>query len=547
MNKRYSFRAGLVFIVFCCAYFAIACNLYFIQIRQRDFFNTLAQQQYTISITTHPPRALIFDRMNVPLTINKESISAFVEPSKIKLIAPLERFLKCEFPQSLERLKLHRDAPFLFIKRKLTQEHRDAIEKNEIADIQFMKEPHRWYPMESMSHLIGITDIDNQGLFGIEALFNARLAGSPSTCTLQKDARSHTYYFAKKTTREGHEGESVKLTIDATLQFLAYEDLKGTVSYYNAKEGAVLVMNPQTGEILVMAQYPNFDPNNTQSVNLEFTKNKAATESYELGSVMKAFTAIAALEEQVVTPEEMIDCRNVKVGYFDGFKISTWKAHDKLSFSEVIELSNNFGIAQVAKRLGPKLHEHYRKLGFGTKTALNWPGEQSGFVNPPNCWSGQSIISLSFGYEVSATLLQLALAFCMIANNGIPVIPWIIADPRQKIVQPTMPLYRPDTIETMRGILERTVSQGTAHRGAIKGYKVMGKTGTANMVIDGKYDTKRNTYTFAGILEKGDYQRVIVTFIREVPNPHSMLYASSVAVPLFEKVAEHIILHDRVL
>ncbi|HEX2977656.1 MAG TPA: penicillin-binding protein 2 [Candidatus Babeliales bacterium] len=547
MNKRYTFRAGLVFLFFCFLYLAIACNLYLIQIKQRDFFNNLAQQQYTLSITTHPPRALILDRVGVPLTINKESISAFIEPSKITNIAPLERFLKKEFPQSLERLKAHRDAQFLFIKRKLSPEQRTAIEQNEQADIQFMKEPHRWYPMESMGHIIGITDIDNHGLFGIESMFNNRLAGLPSTFALQKDARSGTYYFAKKTTKEGHEGEPVKLTIDSTLQFLAYEDLKDTVNAYNAREGAVLVLNPKTGEIIVMAQYPNFDPNNTQEVAMELTKNRAVTESYELGSVMKAFTALAALEEQVVTADEMIDCRNMKVGYFDGFKISTWKAHDMLSFSEVIELSNNFGVADIGKRLGPKLYEHYKRLGFGQKTALNWPGEQAGFVNPPSSWSRQSIISLSFGYELSATLLQLALSFCMIANNGIPVIPSIIAYPQQHIAQPTDPIYRPDTIATIRGILERTVSQGTAHRGKIKGYKVMGKTGTANMVVDGKYDTKRNTYTFAGILEKGDYQRVIVTFIREVPNPHSMLYASSVAVPLFEKVAEHVILHDRVL
>lgn len=547
MNKNYKFRAGLVFLFFASLYFIIACNLYLIQIRQRDFFNTLAQQQYTINITTHPPRALIYDSNGSPLAINKETISAFIEPGKLTQIPQLERFLKKEFPQSYERLKANRDAQFLFIKRKLTPEQRDAIEKNGLTDIQFMKEPHRWYPLESVGHLTGITDIDNHGLFGIESLYNDYLAGSPSTFTLQKDARSHTFYFAKQTTKEGHNGKPIKLTIDSTLQFLAYEDLKETVSAYKAREGAVLVIDPKTGKIIVMAQYPSFDPNNTLQLNLELTKNKAATESYELGSVMKAFTAMAALEEQVVTPDEIIDCRNMKVGYFDGFKISTWKAHDKLSFSEVIELSNNFGVAEVAKRLGPKLYHHYRLLGFGQKTGLNWPGEQTGFINPPQSWSRQSIISLSFGYELSATVLQLALAFCIIANNGVPVLPWIIAEPHQNIVQPTQPLYRLDTINTMRDILERTVSQGTAHRGKIKGYKVMGKTGTANMVIDGHYNTKHNTYTFAGILERGDYQRVIVTFIREVPNPHSMLYASSVAVPLFEKVAEHIILHDRVM
>lgn len=544
MNSSYKFRAGLVFLFFCSLYVIIACNLYLIQIKQRDFFSSLAQQQYTLTLTTHPPRALILDRNGNPLAMNKESLSAFIEPKKIEQVAQLERFLKKHFPNALERWYAHRDSAFLFIKRKLTPQQAELIEKSGLTDIKVMKEPHRWYPIQATGHVVGITDIDNCGLFGIEALYNNQLAGTPSTYTLQKDARSGAFYFDKKTAKAGTEGSPIQLTLDSTLQFLVQEDLKDAVAQFNAKEGAVLVINPKNGEIIVMAQYPTFDANDTQALNLELTKNKVITESYELGSVMKAFTALAALAENVVTPDEIIDCQNVKTGYIDGFKISTWKAHDKLTFSQVIELSNNFGIAHVAKRLGPKLYEHYRLLGFGKKTALNWPGEQSGFVQPPQSWSRQSIISLSFGYEISATLMQLAQAFCMIANNGIFVEPRILMNaPNNSQKQ----LYSTQTITQLRAMLERTVSQGTAHRGAIKGYTVLGKTGTANMVIDGQYSTSHNTYTFAGIIEHGNYQRVVITFIKEVPNPKSTLYASSVAVPLFEKVAEHLILHDHIV
>ncbi len=546
MNSSYKFRAGLVFFFFCSLYVIIACNLYLIQIKQRDFFSSLAQQQYTLTLTTHPPRALILDRNGNPLAMNKESLSAFIEPKKIEQVAPLERFLKKHFPGALERWYAHRDAAFLFIKRKLTPEQQELIEQSGLTDIKVMKEPHRWYPIQASGHVVGITDIDNVGLFGIEALYNDQLAGTPSTFTLQKDARSGAFYFDKKTAKAGTEGSPVQLTLDSTLQFLVQEDVKDAVEHFQAKEGAVLVVNPKNGEIIVMTQYPSFDPNNTHTLEQELTKNKAATESYELGSVMKVFTALAALEEGLVTPDEIIDCQNVKTGYIDGFKISTWKAHDKLSFSQVIELSNNFGIAHVAKRLGPQLYDHYQRLGFGKKTALNWPGEQTGFVNPPHKWSRQSIISLSFGYELSATLVQLAQAFCMIANNGVSVTPHIILDAHNPHEIGQL-MYKPETIETVRSMLERTVSQGTAHRGAIKGYTVLGKTGTANMVIDGQYSTKHNTYTFAGIIEKGNYKRVIVTFIKEVPNPKSTLYASSVAVPLFEKVAEHLILHDHIV
>ena len=546
MNNTAKLRSALIFLIFCILFGIIIFNLYIIQIQQKDFYNNLANQQYKLTITSYPSRAAIYDRNRIALTLNKETISAFIEPKSIQDAPALEQFLKSHFPDAFDRWKTNRTAQFLFIKRNLTNNQIAALQKADLKDIKLMKEPHRWYPMQSMAHLIGITDIDNKGLFGIEGLFNDQLSGTPSTFSVQKDARAGSLYFAQQLTDQGNQGTPVTLTIDSNLQFLAYEDLKETVESFKAKEGAALVIDPKTGEILVMVQYPSFDPNNTTCLDLQATKNKAVTESYELGSVMKVFTALAALEEGCATVDEIIDCKNCKVGFVDGFKISTWKAHDKLSFSEVIQLSNNFGVVDIAKRLNVKLYSHYKKLGFGNKTELNWPAEQTGFVNPPNKWSRQSIISLSFGYEVTATLLQLARAFSVFALGGKMLNPRIIYN-KNANAQLGKQLYKPENIQTMNEILEKTVTHGTAHRGAIKGFKVSGKTGTANMVINGEYSTSHNTYTFAGTIEKGDYQRLIITFIKEVPNPHSMLYASSVAVPLFEKIAEHCILNDRAL
>ena len=374
--------------------------------------------------------------------------------------------------------------------------------------------------------------------------FNKQLAGTPTVAFLEKDARSGHFYFDRQTKTAGRQSEPVKLTLDSDLQFFAQEELNVVVQKYDAKEGMVIILNPHNGDILAMVQSPCFDPNNTGELNLEQTKNKIFADTHELGSVFKVFTALAALEEGVVTPDELIDCRNVETAFIEGRKINTVESsvRGEIPFTQVIAVSNNIGIAVVAHRLGTKLYDHYIRLGFGKKIGLPLSGENKGFVNEPSNWSKQSIFSLSYGYEISANLLQLARAFAIIANDGYDVQPHIMGDGP---VQSGKRLYKHETIETIRSILETTTMQGTAKKAAIKGYRVMSKTGTANLLVHGAYDPTKNIYTCAGIVEKGNYTRVIVTFINEAAKPN--LYASTVAAPLFERIAQKVLIHDKVL
>jgi cell division protein FtsI (penicillin-binding protein 3) len=372
------------------------------------------------------------------------------------------------------------------------------------------------------------------------------------------------------------------------------------VDKFNACQAAVIIMDPKNGEIVSMLSYPYFDPNNAHMAHSENFKNKIITDAHELGSVMKVCAALAALEEGVVTPDELIDCKNCLTTQIDGRIINTVQAHGVIPFTDVIALSNNIGIAIVAKRLGTALYDHYKKLGFGCKTGIKFPGENPGFLNHPENWSKQSIISLSYGYEVSMTLLQLACAFSIIAT-GYKVTPTLLRSSCAKATEdfqqgfvgqalsPVRPavcsealcegcklvegneqnnkkidassplalsvsegnvskgikLYSDATLNTIKEILEKTTLYGTARRAAIKGYRVMSKTGTANMLIDGKYNPDKNIYTCAGIVEKGDYQRVIVTFVKEAQQKN--IYASTVAVPLFESIAERMLIHDRII
>jgi cell division protein FtsI (penicillin-binding protein 3) len=543
MLTKFTFRTSILFFIFCLCYCIIAFNLYLIQIRQSTFFTTLGTQQYHVTIKQAPPRALIYDRtQNQCLALNKQCLSAFIIPNNVQSPQTLHTFLKRQFPHAYELLLQKKYKHFMYVKRRLTPTELMLIEQAHEPDIHLLYESSRFYPHEATGTIVGITDIDNNGLLGIELQSNEQLAGLPTTYTLEHDARSGHYYFKKETTVAGKEGKPILLTIDSTLQFLAREEIKQTVEQFNAKEGAAIIMDPHTGEILSMVSYPDFDPNHPEIINLEHTKNKVITESYELGSVIKVFAALAALEEGVVKPDELIDCKNCKTAFIDGRQINTTKEQGIVPFTEVIAQSNNIGIAIVAKRLDKKIYDHYVRLGFGKKTGIQLPGEQKGFINPPEQWSKQSIISLSYGYEISATLLQLATAFCMIANDGNAIKPTLLVN---NAPQKPIRLYSEKIIGIIKDILQQTTEHGTAHRAQISGYTVRVKTGTGNLLENGIYNRDKNIYTCAGIIEKDNYKRVMVTFIKEAAQKD--LYASTVAAPLFGRIAEKMIIHERVL
>lgn len=534
-------KAGIIFLFFGLAYAIVLANLVYLQLIQHTFFTQLGQKQYHVTLTSHPPRGLILDRNGKFLAINKDSLAAFILPKQLEDKKQLESFLAKHFPAARERLRTHPHAHFLYVQRRLSPEQIQLIEHHHIVDIKFLNEPNRYYPCCATASLVGITDIDNQGLFGLELQFDKELAGTPTTVSLEKDARSGHFYFNKHMMDLGQQSKPLVTTIDSDLQFLAQDALALTMAKYNAKEGAVLILNPQTGEILAMTNLPSFDPHNFDG-NPAHTKNTCVTECYELGSVFKICAALAAIDEKVVTPDELIDCKNTKSTYIDGRKINTVIPSGIIPFEEVIAQSNNIGIAQVAQRLGPKLYDHYAKLGFGKKTGIPFPGENKGYINPPKNWSKQSIISLSYGYEVSANLLQLGRAFSIIANGGYWIDPVLV---KTNTSQKKEKLYSNQTIDIIQNFLEKTTASGTAKKAHIKGYRIMCKTGTAELLDNGHYNRDKNIFTCAGIVEKDSYQRVIVVFIKEVAQKD--LYASGVAAPLFEQIAEKVLIKDRVI
>lgn len=538
-------RIGILFCFFVCAYGGIIVRLFYIQIVQEAFYTSYAERQYYGSVMQYPPRATILDRNGAYLAMNKETLSAFIVPPLVQEWESLLSFVKTYFSDQYDRIKESKDKKFVYLKRRINALERECIKKYAPQEtIRLLCQPGRFYPVSSASCLIGVTDIDNNGIMGMELWLQNIIAGKPTWYELEKDARIDGFCIAKKKTEEGVEPSPVTLTIDRDLQFLVHQELEEMVAGFEAKEGAVLVMNPDNGDILAVTCTPQFNANEPSHLSLSTTRLLPFTESYELGSVIKVCATLAALEEGVVDFDELIDCQNMKTAIIEGRKINTPYANGVIPFWQVVASSNNIGMAIVAKRVGRTLYEHYKRMGFGVKTGISFPGEAVGFVNPPYKWSKQSIISLCYGYEITASLLQLALFFCMIARDGYPIKPRLILDKKDQSLD-SVRLYSEHAILQLKKILEQTTLQGTAKRAGIKGYCIMSKTGTANMVVNGGYDVTRNVYTCAGIIQKDSYQRVIVTFIKETKR--SDLFASTVAAPLLERIAECLLIHDRII
>lgn len=524
MNSSQRIRLTIIGIIFGVIYSIMCVRIWWIQIAQAPFFKTLLDQQRYISLTITPPRAPIYDRSGRALVFNRQTPSLFIEPHLLS--SQGHRFIAQHFPHSYSTLSHHTDKKFLWVQRSLNQELLHLVEPQLVPGMQLVYEPERSYPFIENAHILGFTDRDGQGIAGLEQLYGDHLAGISTSCTIERDARGQQGTITHIITTEGKHGEPLYTTLDSRIQWYAYHCLQESVEKLRAKLGSVVVMDPTTGEIIAMVSYPSFDPHKRGIDQTSLMKNIPVTESYELGSVIKIFTALAAFEEGVVEYDEMINCEGKRY-LIDKFPVENWRSMGIMPFYDVMKHSSNVGLAKVAQRLGTKLYDHFYRLGFGRKTSLTFPGQRTGTLFHPHVWSRSTPLVMSFGYEMGATLLQLAQATSIVANGGFTVSPHIIKD--EQISHQPLRLYRESSIHQIKKILALKGQQFP-----IPGYCVMGKTGTARILKEDGYSKENHNYTFAGIIEQGSYKRVIVTFIHD-PEVKGLL-ADRVAAPLFQKV-----------
>ena len=550
---RNSLRLSIISFIIVIASFLIIIKLFYLQIFSSSYFKKLAQRQHTYVLELFGERGRILDSQGIILAENTPSYSLYALPKKIKdreeIARRLSLILKEPFSKILE--KLSSDKPFVWIKRKLPKAKKEEISSLNNEGLGFIKELKRVYPQGALtSHILGIVDIDNKGLEGLELKFDKYLRARIGKGVFLRDSQGRILPLYKKLVPP-RDGFNLVLNIDSKIQYFSQEILEETVKETKAKAGSVIVMEPSTGKVLALVNFPSFEPNNLGEFSLANLRNRAITDFYEPGSVFKIVTLLAALSEKQDLVKEAFFCENGAYK-IPGSVLHDWKRFGELSFEEVFKNSSNIGVAKIAHILGKEiLFRYINQLGFGKLTGIDLPGEVRGIVKPLSEWSKTSAFIIPIGQEVAVTLIQLARAFSVIANGGYLVRPYVvdkIVDNKGVVIKRFFPqrrrVFPKKMVDKARDILFKVVEEGTGKRAKIEGIKIAGKTGTAQKIDpQGGYSSSCYYASFVGFfpLEKPEYLIAVV-----VDEPRTYHYGGMVAAPLFRKIAQKIIEYKRI-
>jgi len=520
----------------------IAARLIQLQVVQHSQYAQLARDQQQKLEQIKAPRAAILDRYGQRLAMSLPVESVCVDPLRVPdaVVAAdiLANVLNLESGDLLAKLKAAAQSRrgFLWVKRKITREEAKRLRDLNLEWIEFRTETQRYYPNRSLAaHVIGSVDFEEDGNGGVEQSLNQELQGHVGELLVTEDVQKRG--FASSIQRQPQPGQDVRLTIDSRIQSVAEQELAKMVAQHHAKSGSLVAMDPRSGDILAMANFPTFDPNDPPKPgDMAARENLAVSAPFEPGSVYKVITLSSALETTSLRPESMINCGNGSINLF-GRIIHDHKSYAALSMADVLARSSNIGAINIGLQVGEKnLYEYVRKFGFGKKTGLPLPGESSGMVRPLRRWEKTSLGSVAMGHEIGVTALQLAQACAVIASGGFLVKPRLRTD--APLAQPVRVL-RPETAITMRGMMEGVVLKpyGTGHKYArLLGYTSAGKTGTAQI-----YDYKLRQYThmynasFMGFAPVTNPRIVIVVTINGTEGLAG--YGGPTSAPVFREVA----------
>jgi stage V sporulation protein D (sporulation-specific penicillin-binding protein) len=548
----------------------IACWLTYrladVQIRQSATLSRLALEQHDETVDAFAKRGSIVDRDGTVLVRSLPSESVYAVPTSIDaatipaVAAKLAPILGYS-PDRIEAALRDRSA-FRWLKRKIPHEVAERVRALGIDGIGLKPEETgvRYAPSGRLaSTVLGFVGTDETGLDGLEYGFDSYLRGTPGKMEVEADQFGRAIPFGDSTIVErAVAGKTLVLTLDSYLQFEAERMLDASVKQWRAKSGSVLVMNVRTGEILAMANAPDFDPDHYAAATPDAWRNRAVVDSYEPGSTFKLITAAAALESGKVTMQSRFPARDaLEVGgntihnAEDGFMAGSSSTE---SLEDIVAYSHNVGAAEVGMRIGARtLYAMIRNFGFGDYTHVEFPGENPGIVPPVSEWSGSSLATISFGHGISTTPIALARAYAAIANGGLLLRPRLVhalEDANGKVIY----TYAPEierraiseaTAAKLRQILRAVVVYGTGNPSArTPGYTTAGKTGTAQVVENGRYEPGEYVGSFIGYVPAESPRYVILV---KIERPHGAYYGGVVAAPIFAELARTVMLHDNVM
>ena len=519
-----------------------------LQVVESDEFQQIAAEQRTTKIEFPARRGAVLDRDAETMSISVDLQVVYSDPTLIDdpraVAARLGPVLRRK-PESLVESLTGTFAgdQFEYVARQVNPRVAKKVAAMELPGIFFEAEPKRFYPNGRMaSHLLGFVNVDGTVMEGVEAQYNNVLAGEPGAVRFEKDTSGNQLPQADSSFEQPEPGRSILLTIDKDIQYFTELALADAVRQYKAASGTAILMRPKTGEILALANVPDFDPNAYNEFSNDERRNRALADVYEPGSIFKAITLAGALSEGAVSPETTFAVPDQLQVADRVIHDSSPHATEKMDVRQIITESSNVGTVMIGQKLGAEgLDEYVHRFGFGSKTGLDFPGESPGIVRPLEDWSGSSIGNIPIGQGVAVTPLQMVSAYATIANHGVWVEPRVLAgtirgDAR---VDPAAPSSKRRVLKgrvarTVTGILSDVVSKGTGLHAQIPGYEVAGKTGTAQKVLEeGGYGDDYFA-SFAGYAP-AKRPEVAAIVILDSPTP---IYGGLTAAPTFTIIME---------
>jgi len=550
-SGKSSGRALIVTLALVVWMLAIGARLVQVQVSQHDELAARAQSQQLGAIDTSPIRGQVLDRQGRELARSIDTESFFADPREVDNVDQTARSIaaatgldQAELAKRLSDAK-ESNKKFVWIVRRMDVVAANKLHALNLDGVYSRKEPKRYYPNDSLAaHVLGFVGTDEIGLSGVEQYYNDKIRGESGKVYLERDARRRAFESYEI---QPHPGQTVVLTIDQTIQFRTERALATAVEGAHARSGTAIVMDPNTGEILALANAPTFDPNQATKISPEERANGALQNIYEPGSTFKIVAYSAAIEKGLVKPDDKIDCQMGQITVA-GRLIHDGHPYGVLTVADALAKSSNVGAIKLGLLVGNEsMYEYMKRLGFGSRTGIDLAGESPGILRPLSRWQPSSIGSLAIGQEVGVTPLQMATAYSVLANGGTLVKPHLLRELRApdgtvlfQAKPETRLALKPETTEALRGMFEGVTLRGTAKKAQLDGYTAAGKTGTAQ-----KIDPRTHAYSatkfigsFVGFAPVKNPAVVIIVVIDE---PLGSYHGGDVAAPVFREIAEQIL------
>ncbi|HEY7790896.1 MAG TPA: penicillin-binding protein [Vicinamibacterales bacterium] len=539
-------RMVLLAVLWACWAVGIEARLVVLQVVEHTDLQARAERQQLRTQPAPAERGDILDRNGRVLAVSVEAESLYAVPNEISRPKSVARDLcgalgDCT-PEDLKSLvdRLSQPRAFTYVRRLVSPEVVRRVEALNLEGVGFLQESRRFYPNRQLAaHVVGYVGIDNVGLGGIEAVYDSKIRGRAGMVLIQTDARRHAF---SRLERPPTTGATVELTIDEYLQHIAERELHRGVVDNNAEGGTAIIMDPRTGEILALANEPTFNPNTFQEASPVARRDRAVQDVYEPGSTFKIVTASAALEDHVWSVNDIIDTRpgTIRIG---SRIVHDTADHGVLTFPEFLIESSNVAAIKIGMKLGAdRLGEFVKRFGFGQELSPDFAGQSAGIVWNPDNWTDSALASVSMGYQIGVTPLQMITAASVVANGGLLMEPRVVrafyANGRWLLV-PHHVVRRAisaQTAATLVPIMEGVVDRGTAKAAQIPGYTIAGKTGTAAKLVNGHYSKSDYNASFVGFLPSRNPALAILVVI-DSPHGHGY-YGGSVSAPVFKQIAE---------